>query len=710
MGKTKNVNDYSFVEEWDYEKNSESPGSVGASSATHCFWLCKNCNFSWSMAPYRRKLGVNCPVCFGHLKDNITVTHASLMEEWDYEKNKGLDPRAYTFGSSVAVHWRCKKCKNSWKATINTRVRNHGCPNCYAERFQKPFSETISSERLSQWNYEKNRKSPCEYNYNSSEKIWWLCGDCGTEWQSTVVRSHKSICPNCKYIKKGKSISDVTPYLLEEWDYKKNILSPRYVAHGSVKKYHWKCSICGVSWEESPNQRHSYGKKNNGRLGCKICRAKIPYSKSAEALFPALKEAWAYDRNTAKLNEIPPFRKEKFWFFCKKHEEYNLCRLNDITRRLSVNGASKTVFGCKKCIKELLETPLPGKSFGEKHPELLKEWHGDNGDPNSYCYASERIVQWKCSHCATEWDAPIKEASNGRNRCVVCFPKYRSKGEVEVAEFVEALGFSIINSERSIISPLELDIFVPCKKIAIEYNGLYWHSEEKKGKNAHHEKWKKCKEAGIHLITIWEDDWIFKKEIVKNMLRHKLGVSDKIRIYARKCTASTISFQEAAEFLNNNHIQGKKAGTYYYALKHHGDIVAVSVWSKREDGVFELSRYASNAILIGGMSKLVKYFIKSVPRVNKIITFASNDSNIGESYEKIGFIKDCEIRPDYWYVRPGYLKREHKFGYRIARFKKDPALIYEEGLSEAELALLNGLNKVWDCGKTRFSLNLTSNQ
>ena len=87
-----------------------------------------------------------------------------------------------------------------------------------------------------------------------------------------------------------------------------------------------------------------------------------------------------------------------------------------------------------------------------------------------------------------------------------------------------------------------------------------------------------------------------------------------------------------------------------------------------------------------------------------IVTFSDHEVSDGGLYQTLGFTLDKELKPDYRYVVDG--RRVHKFNYRLKKFRNDPNLEYQEGLSERELALLNGIPRVWDCGKTRWVMEL----
>ena len=215
--------------------------------------------------------------------------------------------------------------------------------------------------------------------------------------------------------------------------------------------------------------------------------------------------------------------------------------------------------------------------------------------------------------------------------------------------------------------------------VAIEFNGLYWHSEAHVGKDHHHMKYSLCKERGIQLIQIWEDEWNRNPELVKHMIARKLGVRERA-IGARRTQLTDLSYRDAKDFLDANHIQGGAAGSSYVGLadKKTGELVAVGVFKRRKDGSAELVRYAATATVHGGLKKMISHL----------------------PYEETGWIKDGELPPDYRYVVNG--ERVHKFNYRLKRFREDSELECAESLTERELADLNGIPRIWDAGKTRY--------
>jgi len=319
---------------------------------------------------------------------------------------------------------------------------------------------------------------------------------------------------------------------------------------------------------------------------------------------------------------------------------------------------------------------------------------------------------WHCKVCGGKWLRSVKSVIENKG-CHEClgFGKGSSKGEKEVYDFVSSIYEGTIHrGSRSIIPPKELGIYIPEKKIAIEYNGLYWHSEKQLSKNSsnpknyHYDKWKACNDAGIQLITVWEDEWRDKQDIVKSMLAYKLGVSQGKKVYARNTVVVEVSSKDAKDFCNKHHIQGFTGGAKYFALVDHDDltnILAVSIWRKNVNELY-LDRYCTAQTVVGGMGKLLRAGEKWGKSMgcSQIITFADHQVSNGGLYHSLGFTLDKILMPDYRYVHEGL--RKHKFGFRLKRFRNDPELKYVEGYTEKQLAELNDLPRLWDFGKTRF--------
>lgn len=270
----------------------------------------------------------------------------------------------------------------------------------------------------------------------------------------------------------------------------------------------------------------------------------------------------------------------------------------------------------------------------------------------------------------------------------------------------DAYDKKIIQSNRSILNGKELDIFIPEKNIAIEYNGLYSHIfrpwEEQdcliKGPKYHLEKTIKCQEKGIQLLQFYSDEWKFKKEIVQSIIKSKLGLNEKI--YARKCIVKEIDTNLKNSFLNQNHIQGEDKSKIKLGLFHNDGLVAVMTFcNSRFNSNFkwELSRFSclKGFTIVGGFSKLLKFFTAN--NIGGIVSYADRRISNGNVYYKNGFKLIRVNKPSYFYVDKNYLQR-----YNRMKFQKKNIGAYN--CTEYEKAREMGFEKIWDCGTLCFGL------
>lgn len=362
----------------------------------------------------------------------------------------------------------------------------------------------------------------------------------------------------------------------------------------------------------------------------------------------------------------------------------------------SINGHLSGREGCPKCDRNnRLKTPE------ELTQESISVWGEEK-----YSYGNLQIIRkddekavlvLECSKHG-EFSYGMREHLMGLEGCKECRDSFGpSAKEKALADFIEDLGVHIVRSDRKVLEGLELDVYAPDYKIGVEFNGVYWHSEKYKEKDYHYQKFLKAEEAGIRLLQIWEDDWDDRREVIHSHLKHVFQKNTN-RVFARKTEVVKLESPEARKFLNSFHIQGFSPSTHYLGLDDGEGVVAVAAFLKQGSD-YVLSRYATSKTVVGGHSKLVKHFETNF-EYGKLVTFADLSFSDGGLYRKTGWMEDRVISPDYSYL-VGY-ERKHKFGYRKTRFKKDPDLLWKEGLTERELAELNGLDRVWDAGKIRF--------
>lgn len=277
-----------------------------------------------------------------------------------------------------------------------------------------------------------------------------------------------------------------------------------------------------------------------------------------------------------------------------------------------------------------------------------------------------------------------------------------SKQEKEILSFIrEELGYKEASSSRKILGERnEIDIYVPSKNIGFEYDGLYWHNELNKDKNFHLNKTNKCKEKGVTLYHIFEDEWLYKSGIVKSMIENILQKTPN-KIGARKCEVREIDSKSCSEFLLNNHIQGNCLGKIRIGLFYKDELVSVMLMghsrhfagSGKEE--WELLRMCSKLhyTIMGGASKMFNYFIKKY-KPKSIITFADKRWSIGNVYNKLGFSLYNESRPNYYYVIGD--KRYYRYNFRKSVLIKKYGCPAE--MTEKDFCFKQKWYRIYDCG------------
>lgn len=318
---------------------------------------------------------------------------------------------------------------------------------------------------------------------------------------------------------------------------------------------------------------------------------------------------------------------------------------------------------------------------------------------------SGNYYYWQCPDNEDHtWKTRVVERTKSGTRCPHCYgnkststkpPKLiHQESELDPQEIVKYI--LEISPEESIETGVhEASIYLPDRNLAIDYNGI---SDTNKDPKADRRKRDRVTEKGIDFLAIWEDQWLHRKEVVKSHLRSRLGLVTE-KVMARKCSIEPVTSSEANQFFEDNHIQGGCPLSEAFALKYGGKIVACVGLTKSKDS-YVLSRYATSVSVPGGHSRLVSH-VESVLDYDRLVTFADLGYSSGELYRKTGWAFDKEIPPDYSY-KVG-TKRVHKFNYRRSRFARDPNLVYDENMTEAQMAEANNLLRVYDYGKIRFT-------
>jgi len=446
-------------------------------------------------------------------------------------------------------------------------------------------------------------------------------------------------------------------------------------------------------------------------MKCKICNEEITPRKAA------MHFKWKHDGLKTKD-------------YIKKHGEFRSKKINEDYLKQDSN------FECKICNQKMINNRQLMYHITKNHKNISKEeyiikYFLNGVAPTCKCGCGENVKilpngknnQYHNEYIKGHWDwvkpghlihsettkkqmriSAIKRIENEKGLF-----KGVSKLEQELVEFIKNIyKKTIILNDNIILSGKELDIYLPDVKIAIEFNGTYYHSDLYKDKNYHLNKTKECNDLGIKLIHIWDSDWIYNNDIIKSILINQLSKTPN-KIYARKCNIKEITKKESVLFLKTNHLQGNAICKYSLGLYYDDELVSVMTFGKLRknlkqthiEGHYELIRFCNklNTNVIGGASKLFKHFINKY-NPYKIISFANRDWSDGKLYNQLNM---TQLKP----TPPGYNWFKSKIKYNRFNFRKDILVSQGENklLTEYEIMLNKGYYRVWNTGNLKFEWN-----
>ena len=656
-------------------------------SRTKICIICPEHGEFWQM-PSNHLHGCGCPKCKNDkIGNNRRLTLFQFIEKakqihgdkYDYSKVEYVN-------NSTKVCIICTEHGEFWQ-TPGNHLHGCGCPKC-SSLPKKNTNDFIKEAKLIHQN--KYNYSKVEY-VNAQTKVCIICPEHGEFWQTPHKHLSGQGCPKCGVIKShiGKS------KLIEEFINKaKEIHNDKY-DYSKVEYVNTKTKVCiicpehGEFWQ-SPHH-HLYGH------GCPKCKAKV-----TSKLRCLTKEAFAqkciniygniYDYS--KVNYINTYT--PVVLTCNKHGDFKKKPIYILQGH-----------GCPKCSMEHYHNVKTNTNNDFiKKANLIHNYKYDYS--KTQYIGSKSKVCIVCPEHGEFWQSADKHLmGQGCPKCSISI----SKNEDVIAKLLKSkTHFEILERVKHIISPYELDIYIPEKRVAIEYNGLIWHSEKfGKDKNYHLMKTELCEKQGIRLIHIFEDEWLEHSDIVKSKLRHILGYDmDLPKIFARKCIIKAIDNQIAKSFLEKNHIQGFARSSVYLGCYHNDEIVGVMTFKReiKNSDKWELTRFASdiNKHCIGVGGKLFKYFVKNY-NPTEVKSFADRrwSTTLKDNlYIKLGFKLKEILKPEYRYTT-GHNGRIHKFNFRKKiLLRKYPNSGLTEDMTEYEMTQKLGFYRIWDCGLYKF--------
>ncbi len=435
-----------FLNEWDYGKNDIQPSDVAPMSNKKRWWKCNKGHLYDASPNSRCSRGTGCPFCSNQRVlagyNDFESLYPNLSREWSDEDNGGLRPNCVISGSAQKVWWKCP-LGHKYDMQINLRAQGLGCPFCSGHRVWPGFNDLASTnpELLLEWDYENNKITPQEISNGSRKKVSWKCAECGHKWEASIAnRARGRKCPKCSEIQRRKSF-----------------LSGMLSRRGSLAER-----------------------------------------------YPSLLEEWDYRLNSEMgINPdciLPGSHKKAFW----------ICRKCGRNWKADISSRALGGVGCIECSnmeggKKHIKTVIEKKgSLEENNPELMKEWDYEKNkiSPSLLSAGSGKIAWWTCKTCGKNWKARVYNRAKGIG-CPYCSKERNSSfPEQAVFYYVSKFFTDAVNGDRDLLSPYELDVYIPAINTAIEYDGQAFHKSLGKDRK----KGMKCKEKGIRLIRIREKE------------------------------------------------------------------------------------------------------------------------------------------------------------------------------------------------------------
>ena len=516
--------------------------------------------------------------------------------------------------------------------------------------------------------------------------------------------------------------------------------SLRSIARGSDKKVQWRCPVDSRHvWWASPMNRTA----SKNPTGCSVCNGKtvIPGVNDVATTHPEAAALMVDKKLRTKLTGSSN-KKVEFWCGNPKHEHWT-APLSNVARQET---------RCPQCSGR---RPVSGKSdLATTHPKLAAELV-DRSLATTLKPGSNTSVLWQCpTNPKHTWKATPYSRTAKKTGCPYCsgrkivpgvndlatthptpHPKTAKRYQMRLTEMVQALvpGSTVLSDDHTVLpSGKELDIVVPDHHLAIEFNDIFSHSEqavfERHAKprphSYHASKTREASSQGYQLVHVWEDDWLHRREIVLRALAHRLHAVDRLpdalpdinplacqRLYARNLTARRVHGGIARRFWQDNHLQGPVHCTVNIGLYDQDDVLRALLGIGRKnhgsrvslpDGTWDIQRYATLGVIVGGFTKLLAHAETLVP-VDTWTSWSDNDISDGGMYQAAGFTVDKRQAPSYSYVgRKTKWERVHRSTYTKQRFISDPDLVYKSKQTEHKAALTNKLYRIYDAGKTRW--------
>ena len=532
----------------------------------------------------------------------------------------------------------------------------------------------------------------------SKEPVTIVCRTHGEFSKSpNLLISKRSGCPKCGNARKGLYMKLDRAEVLNDLAAK----YPRY-APFKLEAYNRNTDKVEFLCPEHGEQRATvvYLRGLSQETPCSVCNTTTAALKKRLVQEDFIKDCVAKHGSKYDYSKVVYITsQDKITVVCPEHGEFHV---EAMTHKLGT--------GCAKCCFEARkDNILPYSEWLAK----ARAVHGDRYTYSDQGYAGAwSKVEITCAIHGKFQQVGIYHTSG--SGCPSC-ASIGSKGQTELTEFLESLGVKVLRDYKIGEGRLEVDCYLPEFKLAVEYDGLKWHSTQNRSATHHKRKRDALEAQGIKLMRIFEDEWRTKNKQVKSLLESRL-LRTSPALAARNCKIKAVDNETAEEFYNANHVQGWDRAGSHAGLEHEGELVALmtftQVTSERgevaQPGHWELVRFASKVRVAGAASRLFSTLVRSTG-AKSVVSYSDDRLFTGGMYPALGFKFDSKVAPSYTYWKDGTNHRLHKSHFRHSKLPKLLGERYNPNLTERANCEAAGYYQVYDCGLTKWVWQSTLN-
>lgn len=588
-----------FYELWNSEKNGGSlENVVSFFDDKEYWWKCRECGFEFksdvkSLLLRCSKEDLYCEKCCTNLSlsnpQNYSGRVRNLLETYD-NIQKGMVVR-------------CPICKELFCANIRglNSKNSFVCPDCRL-LYEAPISYVDMEQTfpgISDYWSSKNEKSASEtIALGSKLRYWVVCPRCGKENYKSVkaIKNTGAYCFMChRSISKAReySLRDFSSDLADMWDdCEENNMIASDIPFRSTLEGYWSCTgnTSGLKehkFKKTPSAMVAAYKQGN--IGCPVCNGfkVVKGVNDFEFLVPDLAKYWDYDKNELGPDEIYYKTSKKYHFICKYGHKFE----KEIYKMTTISRGTYSE-GCPVCHGDRVD--VGSNDVLTTNPEILDYWDeklNPDIDLKKITRESNKSALFHCANedCNNVFKAKIGDRVQRRVMfCEDCRNRNYSAEEREVYAWLRSKGIDVVKDATNIVPGCRFDMYIREKRIDIEYNGVYWHSDLVRDEFYHASRYYDCRDAGISMVAVWEDDYLRDSKLVLSMLLSSLQPK-----WVKCDEVKEEKYEDVLDFISKNTLDWIFGNTYF-GLYNKGSLVAVLILEDNRKLYYVGKKWVSN--------------------------------------------------------------------------------------------------------------------